>query len=91
MISDSVKLGALVKALAGRDCCEIFVITGIIDNQYVLIANGKNRTVKKPKKKKIKHLEFLNVVDDSIEEKLNKKRLLDADIRKSIKLFYLSK
>lgn len=91
MIKESAKIGALVKAIAGRENNELFVIVNIIDDQYVLIANGKNRTIKKPKKKKIKHLEFLNVVDNSIEEKLNKKRLLDADIKKSIKLLLLNK
>lgn len=91
MNNDSVKLGALVKSLAGREMGETFVIIGKLDNQYVLIVNGKNRTLKKPKKKKIKHLEYLNVVDESIEAKLVKKRLLDADIKKSIKLLLLNK
>ena len=40
MNNDSVKLGALVKSLAGREMGETFVIIGKLDNQYVLIANG---------------------------------------------------
>jgi len=87
MTSESAKIGAMVKSLAGRESGEMFVIIGIIDENYVYIANGKNRTLKNPKKKKIKHLEFLNFVDEEIGGKLQIKRLLDADIRKSIKLF----
>ena len=89
MNNNSITVGALVKSLAGREKDEIFVIIGVVDDQYVLIANGKNRTIKKPKKKKIKHLEFLDFVDAGIEQKITIKRLLDADIRKTIKSYIL--
>jgi ribosomal protein L14E/L6E/L27E len=87
MTDINVSIGAIVKATAGRDEDGLFIIIGIVDHEYVLIANGENRTLKKPKKKKIKHLKFLGFIDDNIASLILKKRLLDADIRKSIKSF----
>lgn len=85
MINDA-NLGRVVRATAGRDNDELFVIIQIVDNDYVLIVNGKNRSIKNPKRKKLKHLILLDTVFPDIAEKANKKRLLDADIRKAIKL-----
>ena len=87
MTNDNFVVGAFVKSLAGREIGETFIVVGTIDKDYVYIANGDNRTIKKPKKKKIKHLQFLNLIDDEISNKIKIKRLLDSDIRKSIKSF----
>ncbi|MGN1227058.1 MAG: RNA-binding protein [Christensenellales bacterium] len=86
-MTNGVPLGAIVRATAGRDIDKLFIVIGIVDNEYVLIADGKNRSLKKPKKKKLKHLKFLDYIDESIAIKVQSKRLLDADIRKSIKEF----
>lgn len=50
------KKGDVVRSVAGHDSGRRFVILEVIDEQYVLIADGKTRTVEKPKKKKNKHL-----------------------------------
>lgn len=84
-MTNSAMLGSLVQAIAGRDAGDLFVIVGVVDDDYVLIANGKNRKVKTPKKKKIKHLKMQNVVFQDIVSLINSKRLLDADVRKAIK------
>lgn len=51
-------VGSLVYSTAGRDKGKLFIITGIIDNDYVYISDGELRTIEKPKKKKLKHLSF---------------------------------
>ena len=81
----SAMIGSLVKATAGRDAGKLFVIVGIIDSNYVLIADGKNRSIKKPKKKKLKHLKMQNIVFENIASLVENKRLLDADVKKAIK------
>ena len=47
--------GALVKAIAGREANEIFIITNV-ENGYADLVNGKSRPIENPKKKNIKHI-----------------------------------
>ena len=54
-----IKEGSIVKAKAGRDKDDLFVVVGI-DGSYAYIANGKRRKVEKPKKKKLIHLQHTN-------------------------------
>lgn len=49
-------LGSIARSTAGRDKDKIFVIVGVLDEAYVLIADGRSRKIEKPKKKKLKHL-----------------------------------
>jgi len=58
-MSDKYKAGDIVLALAGRDEGRIFAVLEILDENYVLIADGRSRRVDKPKRKKIKHLKLI--------------------------------
>ena len=76
-----IKLGSVVLATAGRDKGYLFLVVQVLDNEYVMIANGDNRTLLKPKRKKIKHLKSENVIIDSIAEKLTLgKKVYDSEI-----------
>lgn len=59
-------IGKVVLSKAGRDSDHLYVIVRVIDNQYVLLANGNTKTFNNPKKKKLKHLNILEDVDDEI-------------------------
>lgn len=52
--------GQIVRSKAGHDMFKHFVIIEVVDNDFVLISDGKTRKLDKPKKKKIKHLAILN-------------------------------
>ncbi len=83
-----ISIGQIVFAKAGRDKGCAFIVTNVI-GEYVLIANGKNRTLLKPKKKKVIHLQITNFIDSSIKEKIESNSyLLDSDIKKSLKKYY---
>ncbi|MGI6371579.1 MAG: RNA-binding protein [Caldicoprobacterales bacterium] len=86
MVEDNkMQVGRIVLAKAGRDKGNLFVIVDRIDHEYVLIANGRNRTIDKPKKKKIKHLEARPDVLSGIREKLLRgQKVFDAEIRKGL-------
>ena len=43
---------------------------GISDDNHVLIADGDRRRIERPKKKKIRHLQPYNRVNETIAEKL---------------------
>lgn len=52
------KTGMLAKSKAGHDAGHIYVIMDI-DDTYVYLADGRIRTVEKPKKKKRKHVQLI--------------------------------
>ncbi|MEA4854349.1 MAG: KOW domain-containing RNA-binding protein [Christensenella sp.] len=86
MKDDSVTIGRLAVSRAGRDAGKVFLVTEVIDDRYVMIANGDLRKLGKPKKKKVKHLDFLPVVLENIGEKLETgKKVFDAELRSAIK------
>mgnify|MGYP000848400045 CR=1 FL=1 len=85
--NDQFEIGRVVRAKAGRDKGKFFIIVGRIDQEYVLLANGTNRSIKKPKKKKIKHLEAKPDVVYNLRDKINDgKQVFDAEIRKSLEM-----
>ena len=69
--------GDVVRSLAGRDRGRAFVILKILDADYVLIADGRLRTLNRPKKKKRRHLLKASETRMELSD-----HLLDADIRK---------
>lgn len=78
-----INLGQIVKSKAGRDVGKFFIIIDIVDNNYVIIADGKLRKVERPKRKKIKHLEFTDKVVETIKKKLTDNlKITNAEIRK---------
>ena len=80
------EVGRVVVSGAGRDTDRAFMILGIIDAQYVYIADGDLRKIEHPKKKKLKHLKLTDIVLETIAEKLkNGTKVFDAEIRSAIK------
>ncbi|HHU49321.1 MAG: RNA-binding protein [Caldicoprobacterales bacterium] len=80
------EVGRVVLAKAGRDKGKAFIIIRRLDDEYVLIADGERRTIDKPKKKKIKHLKAAPALAQELRNMLRSGgRVLDADIRRSLK------
>ena len=50
-----MKVGNVVKALAGKEKEQLFVIVGL-DDKYAYLSDGKRLKVNKPKKKSFKHI-----------------------------------
>ena len=51
-----IEVGDIVRSAAGRDDGRELLIIKRLDNEYFLVADGRHRTVEKPKKKKARHL-----------------------------------
>ena len=84
----SFELGEIVKSNAGRDKNQYYLVTKIIDNKYIEVADGKKRKINNPKKKNIKHLEKTNFVAEELKLWLtNGKRVRDEDVKLVIKDF----
>ncbi|MCI9315467.1 MAG: RNA-binding protein [Lachnospiraceae bacterium] len=55
---ESSMIGMLASSKAGHDRRQIYVIIGE-DDEYVYLADGRNRTVDRPKKKNRKHIQLI--------------------------------
>ena len=81
-------VGDLVVSTAGHDMGQFYVIVDIIDKNYVALADGKNKPITSPKKKKIKHILSLDCRDVDFEQKSSKKDVdSNAYIKKILKNF----
>ena len=82
---DRFEKGMLVRSKAGHDAGEIFIITGTED-AYVYLADGRLRTLQKPKKKKKKHVQPTRYWDQKVTEAIESSRpTVDEEIRLFIK------
>lgn len=82
----SFEIGQIVKSMAGHDKQEYYVIIDVKDSLLYLV-NGTNRTIDKPKKKKIIHVQPTKKVDKTIAEKINSGTILNEEIKRTIKLY----
>ncbi|MGI5918094.1 MAG: RNA-binding protein [Christensenellales bacterium] len=86
MVEYSVEVGRVVESKAGRDKGRLLIITGIVDEQYVTIADGDLRVLERPKKKKLKHLRLRPQILSSIAEKLaSGTKVFDAELRSALR------
>ncbi len=69
-----IKTGMLAKSLAGHDKEMVYFIQSV-DNTFVYLVDGRIRTIERPKKKKIKHIQVIsqiNPVEDLRNETIKK-------------------
>ena len=57
---NKLETGQVVLSTCGRDVGKLQMVLEILDDSYVLVVDGKQRKIEKPKKKKIKHLQKYN-------------------------------
>lgn len=59
-------VGQFVHSLRGRDSGQIAIIIAVVDQRFVLIADGDKRKFDKPKRKSIKHLVLHDEISDEV-------------------------
>ncbi|NLM25760.1 MAG: RNA-binding protein [Firmicutes bacterium] len=69
-----LEIGQLVSSKAGRDWRRKYLVVELLDDNFVLVADGKTRKISKPKKKNIKHLVAHPVKAAEIAEAIKAKR-----------------
>ena len=84
MSSFPMEVGRVVFSKAGRDAGHYFVVVAVLDEDHVAIANGCQRKVDNPKKKKIKHLRPKPIVVNVDGATLPNKHLQDSDLRTAL-------
>ena len=78
-------LGTIVLSLMGRDSDRYYIIVGVCQGDFVLIADGDLRRVSDPKKKRLKHLKATPMRAEGIAEKLSQnKPVSDSEVRAAL-------
>ena len=84
-----ISISDVVLSTAGRDQGQLLYCIGT-DAQFVLLADGKGRTLDKPKRKKRKHVQKVLRAETRVAEKLRRgDKVLNSELRRD--LAYLSR
>ena len=79
----------VVETTAGRDCGELFYVLGM-EGDMLLLVNGKDRPLEKPKRKKCKHVRKVLRPDTRVALKIaSGDKVLNSELRRD--LAYLSR
>ena len=82
-ISD-ISLSDVVISLAGRDQDTLFYVIGE-DGLFLLLANGKDRPLDRPKRKKRKHVQKVLRSETRVAEKLRSgDKVLNGELRRDL-------
>ena len=74
----------VVKSTAGRDQGELFYVIGA-DSLYLTLANGKDRPLDRPKRKKCKHVQKVLRSETRVAEKLRSgDKVLNGELRRDL-------
>lgn len=79
------ELGLLVHSLAGRDAGEYYLIVGFLEPNYVLVANGENRPLQKPKKKNIRHVKLIRPGPPGLASKIARRKIANEELARALK------
>ena len=82
-LSDLI-ISDVVVSTAGRDQGKLFYVIET-DPVYLTLANGKDRTLEKPKRKKRKHIQKVLRSETRVAEKLrNGDKVLNSELRRDL-------
>lgn len=80
----NIEIADVVVSTMGRDQGECFYVIGV-EAQYVLLANGRNRTLEKPKRKKCRHIEKVLRSETRVAGKLRSgDKVLNGELRRDL-------
>ncbi|WP_217588928.1 KOW motif-containing protein [Lentibacillus saliphilus] len=69
--ADSVpEIGQIVRIKRGREAGQYAVVIAIIDEQFVLLADGEKRKYDRPKKKNLHHVEVVDYISPEVQNSL---------------------
>ena len=77
----------IIISLAGRDKGKLFYVVDVEEN-FVLIADGKGRKLEHPKRKKLKHVRRVSRTETRVAAKLqNGDKVLNSELRRDLAAF----
>ena len=83
-IPNDITISDVVVSTAGHDQGEIFYVVST-DDQFLYLANGKDRTLDKPKRKKRKHVQLVLRSETRVAAKLLAgDKVLNSELRRDL-------
>lgn len=80
----AISLGQVVESITGRDTEAIYLVVGI-NGRNVLLSDGRERSIIKPKKKNIRHVKVYERISEAVAGNLlGNCKVTDEDIRQAI-------
>ena len=74
----------IVKSTAGRDEGDLYFVLDI-QEEFLLLADGKRRRVENPKRKKCKHVAFVGESHSVVAEKIrSSEKITNSELRKAL-------
>jgi len=64
------RIGEVVRILRGREAGQYAIIIDVIDDRFVLLADGEKRKYDRPKKKNRNHIELLDYISPEVQNSL---------------------
>ena len=84
MEPDCIRISDVVVSTAGRDRNQLFYVIGT-EGVYTILANGRERTLEKPKRKKLKHVSKVLRAETRVAAKiLAGDKVLNSELRKDL-------
>lgn len=85
-MTNNFEVGDIVISTAGRDENRVYIISKLVDNDFVLVVDGNFKKLQNPKKKRVKHLKTSGHKAEIIAEKfVSDKKVFDTEIYSAIK------
>ena len=82
--NSDIHISDVVVSTAGRDTGEWFYVIGR-EEDFLLLANGRNRTLEKPKRKRLRHVQKVLRSETRVAEKLiSGDKLLNSELRRDL-------
>ena len=72
-----IEIGSVVISRAGRDRGRPFIVVGVLDDDFVMVANGALRKMDRQKKKRRRHLKPTGTVVQAVRERLAEGRPIE--------------
>ena len=82
-----IQIADVVIATAGRDAGKHFYVIDV-DGIYLSLVNGKDRTLERPKRKKLRHVDKVLRSETRVAEKLRQgDKVLNSELRRDLAYF----
>lgn len=87
--ADSIpRIGEVVRITKGREAGQYAVVIKVIDDRFVLLADGEKRKYDQPKKKNLHHMEMMGYISPEIQSSLlETSRVTNGRLRFAISKF----
>ena len=83
-LPDNIHISDVVVSTAGRDKDELFYVIAE-EEQFLILANGKDRPLDKPKRKKRKHVQKVLRSETRVADKLRRgDKVLNSELRRDL-------